>query len=383
MEESSEVLQMAFRQRWYCGTNAIWDDTQQSSKAFLESPFGKTFKAQKKTQQKFLAEGNTNEWDLPMFTNILLNGPIPSSSYQFIEIVRNVRKFLGSIAHEVHRRDQFRTKRMDDFVYRCWSDQEPRWRRTPMSFCGQREEGKLEEKIFIATNLSLFRPNEKTSAGYCSCGVHTDKAPGKSFPGQPSISFCPNKNKLAKHIYSPWLSLLCHEDEPHKVSSEKTKHFIAPHGRWFSMGQIVRISEFLRLILFIRTKFDEEVAVHFCLDKDRVPKTFSFQDAKVGHTIVIMDAERHDFFDGSTGIRQEDPDGVAIFSCSMNELIETFARVSNSSPCFPCGLSSPANQSLQQCGKCRVAMYCGKECQTKRSMGAQKKTCPSMKYLQQ
>jgi hypothetical protein len=132
------------------------------------------------------------------------------------------------------------------------------------------------------------------------------------------------------------------------VYDEKTKHFIGPDGHWFLMGQIVRISEFIRFTLFIRTIFDIEGAVHFYLDKDRVPKTFTFKDAKVSHTIVIMDVERHDFFDGSKGIRQEDPDAVAIFPCSMKELIKTFARVSNSSQCFQCGISSPANQSLQR-----------------------------------
>lgn len=235
----------------------------------------------------------------------------------------------------------------------------------------------------MPTNAPSFRPKKDTCADYCSCGLHISKAPNKSLRGQPSIDFCPNENKLDNHVYCPWLSLLCHENEPHEVYYQGTTHFLAPYRHWCLMGQIVRVSGFVRFSLFIRTKFDDEVAVHFYLDNDCVPKTFAFKDAQVGHTAVIMYAERHDFLDGSTGIRQEDPNTVAVFPCSMKELIDTFDRVSKSSQCFQCQTSAPANQSLQRCGKCRVAMYCGKECQTKHWMESHRKMCASMKYLQQ
>ena len=53
--------------------------------------------------------------------------------------------------------------------------------------------------------------------------------------------------------------------------------------------------------------------------------TFAFVDAKVGYTMLIMDAERHEFLDMTTGIRQEDPNAVTSCRCARKEVIRTFA----------------------------------------------------------
>jgi hypothetical protein len=100
---SCHVLRNVFRQRWLRCTDSIWNDTPQSSEAFLRGPFGKNFRAQNDVQKQYMAEGNINEWDIPMLAAILITWTIPTSSSmyrfivienQFVENIERVRNFF-------------------------------------------------------------------------------------------------------------------------------------------------------------------------------------------------------------------------------------------------------------------------------------------------
>ncbi|UJR29470.1 hypothetical protein I4U23_010682 [Adineta vaga] len=121
-----------------------------------------------------------------------------------------------------------------------------------------------------------------------------------------------------------------------------------------------------------------------------------------------MYAEKHDFLEGSTGIKQEEGDLLVIFKCPMETLIKTFGSMMAPQACFQCGAkttdqiqnlsledkehsvssnsssssSMSVNRLLKKCSKCRIALYCNEVCQTQHWKDNHKKLCSSMKYLQ-
>lgn len=117
---SCQVLRKVFKERWLRCTGCTWDDTPQSSAAFLQSPFGRSFRAQNKFQMQSIAEGDTNEWNILMLAAVLITWTIPTSSsssseYQFIEVdnqfIRSVRHVRNFFAH-------LPTKRIDDATFK-------------------------------------------------------------------------------------------------------------------------------------------------------------------------------------------------------------------------------------------------------------------------
>ncbi|CAF1129670.1 unnamed protein product [Adineta steineri] len=247
----------------------------------------------------------------------------------------------------------------------------------------------------------------------CSCGYGDSETIITPNDRQPAFDYCPNINKLDNHVDCPSFDAVCHEDEPCKPYWGLIRGSFKQIRRWCLMGEIEEVNYFIRPKITIRTRFDEKVTVHFYLEEDDNPLTFSFNDALVGHTILIMYAEKHDFADMSTGVRQEEGDLVVIFKCSMQTLIKTFGSMMASPACFQCeakqssptqnsllekkenlisgDLSSHVNQdsqpmsassSLKKCARCGIAWYCSKVCQTQHWKDNHKKLCSSMKYLQ-
>ncbi|CAF3521576.1 unnamed protein product [Rotaria sp. Silwood2] len=259
----------------------------------------------------------------------------------------------------------------------------------------------------------MFRRATDDPIKPCSCGFGDIKAIIKHNGRQPGFDYCPNINKLDNHVDCPSFNAVCHEDEPCKPYWRLIKGSIKQIRHWCLMGEIEEVNYFIRPKLTIRTRFDEKVTIHFYLEEDKTPPTFSFNDALIGHTILIMDAEKHDFLDGSIGVRQEYGDLVVIFKCSMQTLIKTFGSMMAPPACFQCeakpssptqnsslekkenpvsaDLSSHGNQdsqpasaslSLKKCARCQIAFYCSKLCQTQHWKDSHKKLCSSMKYLQ-
>ncbi|CAF1552584.1 unnamed protein product [Didymodactylos carnosus] len=229
----------------------------------------------------------------------------------------------------------------------------------------------------------------------CSCGFGDKKTIIKSNDRQPAFDYCPNINKLDNHVDCPSFDAVCHENEPCDPYWGLIKGRFKTIRHWCLMGEIEEVNYFIRPHLAIRTKFDEKVIIHFYLEEDNTPPTLSFDDALIGHTILIMYAEKHDFLDMTTGVRQEVGDLVVIFKCSMQILIKTFGSMMAPPACFQCGAkpSSPtqnsplekkenpvsadlfshvdqdsqptsASLSLKKCSRCRIALYCNQLCQT-------------------
>jgi hypothetical protein len=103
---------------------------------------------------------------------------------------------------------------------------------------------------------------------------------------------------------------------------------------------------------------------------------FPGEQFKVGQTICLLYAERKTFMDLSEGIRKEDSD-FYIFKCALDQLIKVASMIQSRAGCLSCGKD---NIKLLQCGKCKLAAYCGKECQ-KTDWKVHKNICPDMPML--
>lgn len=237
----------------------------------------------------------------------------------------------------------------------------------------------------------------------CSCGFDGKEVTNKHDGRQPAFDYCPNINKLDNHVDCPSFDALSHEDEPCEPYWRLIKGSIKQVRHWCFMGEIEKVNYLIRPRLLIRTRFNENVIITFHLEESNSPCTFSFDDVLVGHTILIVDPEKHGFV--NTGIRQEDGDLVVIFKCSMQTIIKTFELMMTSpAACFQCqarpsstihdsssesketlsecSQQALTNISLKKCLRCGIALYCNKLCQTQHWNDSHKKLCSSMKYLQ-
>jgi len=149
----------------------------------------------------------------------------------------------------------------------------------------------------------------------CSCGFNGQIVTKKHNDRQPAFDYCPNLNKLDNHVDCPSFDAIPHEDKPCKPYWRFIRDSIKQVRHWCLMGEIEEVSRLFRPHLSIRTRFNENVLVSFYLERHSTPLTFSFDDAVVGHTILIMDAEKQGFI--NTNIEQEFGDLVVIFKCSM------------------------------------------------------------------
>lgn len=160
----------------------------------------------------------------------------------------------------------------------------------------------------------------------CSCGFGDEKVVFKANDRQPTFDYCPITNKLDNHVDCPSFSALCGEEEPFEPYWRLIGGFMKQVRHWCFMGEIEEASHLPCSPISARTRFNEKVKVIFDLDRKNTPRSFSFDDATVGHTVLIMDADKYDLFGMSTGIRQEDGDLVVIFKCSMQTLIKTLGQ---------------------------------------------------------
>ena len=83
------------------------------------------------------------------------------------------------------------------------------------------------------------------------------------------------------------------------------------------------------------------------------------------------------FLDGYKGIRMEHTD-FKIFKCSLLNVIGESNKVDTAAPaCHSCG---KIDNGLLVCVKCKIAMYCDKECQ-RAHWKVHKGLCPDMTTL--
>jgi len=119
--------------------------------------------------------------------------------------------------------------------------------------------------------------------------------------------------------------------------------------------------------------------VHFYLEKNTTPTFFKWSDLRLGSTMCIFYAKRHQFMDFTEGIRQENADTVMVFPVSLKELIKVCDQIGNNpSTCFGCNQKM---KDLKLCSRCKTAMYCSRECQVAHWKGSHKKLCRHMNML--
>ncbi|RYP41927.1 hypothetical protein DL767_000664 [Monosporascus sp. MG133] len=85
---------------------------------------------------------------------------------------------------------------------------------------------------------------------------------------------------------------------------------LTPRKHWCFLAEIIDVGLFLRVRLIVRDKAGTTVPVAFHTE-DR-GTGFAPSQLRPGHTVAILYAEQHDFLDLTTGIRQEEYDGIKV-----------------------------------------------------------------------
>ena len=106
--------------------------------------------------------------------------------------------------------------------------------------------------------------------------------------------------------------------------------YYEPRHHWCLLAEIVEASQFFRVRLVARDKQGGEIVVAFYIDREEAQPYL--RQYRVGDTIAILYAHRHNFLDGSSGIRQEVTKGVQA-SAGRRTKGESADRVFRSSPC--------------------------------------------------
>ena len=180
-------------------------------------------------------------------------------------------------------------------------------------------------------------------------------------------------------------------------------HRFVPACTWFFMAEITY--DELALVPFLRNR----VLVRDRDGKDDIPISFypedgyfNFRSLKKGHTVFVIQAEKHHFLDMTIGLRIEDLSSIFVVPCDMKELLSLSAiyherkdtqcwsckkkrkvkEKDNTTSSTPPGASGSSVQvQLLKCAACRVARYCGKECQIKDWKACHRKHCKVMPYF--
>lgn len=189
-------------------------------------------------------------------------------------------------------------------------------------------------------------------------------------------------------------------DLPHENDTQegywKLDHngVFVPACTWFFVAEITNDEcsqiPFLRNQVSVRDRDGRcDIPIYFYPEEGY----FDFKLLKNGYTILVVNGQKHNFLDGSVGLRIEALDTVSVAPCSMDNLLrlsKTYHQFKDSK-CWSCGGSgeretsdvsektaSPSEDYLKKCGACKMARYCSKECQTKHWKEGHKRTCKAM-----
>ncbi|KAJ7066225.1 hypothetical protein C8F01DRAFT_696605 [Mycena amicta] len=133
-----------------------------------------------------------------------------------------------------------------------------------------------------------------------------------------------------------------------------------PRVHWCLLADITTNLEWpVRPMYRVTDRAGEEYLVAFHLD-DRSVFPAILEKCVVGHTMCIMYAIQHHFFDGQVGVRVEEERSVKVIPCSLLKLFEIRNKiVDNTGKCNLC-----AKSATLKCVKCKM-YYCSKECQVR------------------
>ncbi|KAH8742310.1 hypothetical protein F5883DRAFT_376799, partial [Diaporthe sp. PMI_573] len=154
------------------------------------------------------------------------------------------------------------------------------------------------------------------------------------------------------------------EDDIDRAFYDTTDGFrYIPRKHWCFLAEIIDIEQFLRVKLTVRDKAGATVPVAFHTDGRGAELT----QLQPGHTIAILYAQQHGFLDFTTGIRQEEYNGIKVIPMTLTELLRLSDQVHQYSTeldgkrtCHGC---NEKKASLRKCGKCSFFSYCNKSCQ--------------------
>ncbi|KAH7907789.1 hypothetical protein BJ138DRAFT_1116390 [Hygrophoropsis aurantiaca] len=176
---------------------------------------------------------------------------------------------------------------------------------------------------------------------------------------------------------------LPHEDELEGDYHSLFGMYSSPYRHWCFLGTIVDKLAFMRLRLDVKDKKGNTIPVAFYTD-DR-GDAFA-RSCLPGHTLAVLYAQQHNFFDGTVGLRIEDNDMVKISPYSMEEILDASRfvfRQGKGDKCDCCTKKSKAaDGALKKCSRCKQASYCGKECQERDWRESHKSTCKILKQLE-
>ena len=187
-----------------------------------------------------------------------------------------------------------------------------------------------------------------------------------------------------------------HRTFPRFLDLPRDDDICASFKEYYRLGQRSTIERartwcFLAEIITVTAPFSTPVLHHF-LVRDRTGKelpvyfypecgSFDYTELRVGRTVAILFAERHDFLDLSMGVRIENLDTLRVINCSLSDLFEIsrcHAR-NGEERCWnaECEEVKPPD-TIMKCGSCRCARYCNKECQTKDWTERHKRWCKAL-----
>jgi hypothetical protein len=167
-------------------------------------------------------------------------------------------------------------------------------------------------------------------------------------------------------------------DEPWGRYYEESGGMLSPTRHWALLADIVSVETFLRPRILVRTRFGEELWIHFYVDQGTEPTTFAWQDVKPGSCICVLYAMCKQMMDFSEGVRQENFNSVFVFRCPQARL-ELIAKKLHTKQCF--AESCSCETGLRICGRCHVAGYCGADHKKEDWKPWHRRTCHQMEVL--
>lgn len=138
------------------------------------------------------------------------------------------------------------------------------------------------------------------------------------------------------------------------------------------------------LIFYLDNDFPDSDSDNSDTDSDDSHVDAVLDSLVPGNTVAVLYAEKKTFMNMAEGIRVpvEDTNYVYVFRCDRKTVVSEMEKDEKYQGCFACGKKPEASgPALSRCAKCRMAMYCGRECQIAHWNRAHKRLCGDMKVL--
>ncbi|KAJ3769199.1 hypothetical protein FB446DRAFT_791617 [Lentinula raphanica] len=155
---------------------------------------------------------------------------------------------------------------------------------------------------------------------------------------------------------------------------------------WCTFAEIIQDNQWpVRPVYKVKDLSGRQYLVSFYFD-DQSLFPDVMKKCKVGSTLCIMYAERHEFMDGNEGVKISQPDAVKVLPVNLKDLMAAGhvfrARIKNVPSSTTPALCSNCNKPAEQrCSACTLSVYCSKECQSQDWAKKHKKECVVFKQL--